>query len=41
VATAELRSFGVRPVKAEPANASAEEAASTARAAYFKAFAIV
>jgi hypothetical protein len=28
-------------VKAEPANASAEEAASTARAAYFKAFAIV
>jgi hypothetical protein len=41
VATAELRSFGVRPLRAEPANASAEEAASTARAAYLTAFAIV
>jgi len=41
VATAELRSFGVRPVKAEPVKPSAEEAASTASAAYLRAFAIV
>jgi len=38
---AALRSFGVRLVKAEPVNASAEDAASTASAAYLIAMAML
>ena len=41
VDTAEVRSLGVMPVKAEPVNASADDAASTASAAHFRALAIV
>ena len=41
VATAALRSLGVMPVNAEPVKASADDAASTASAAYLMAFAIV
>ena len=38
---AALRSFGVMLVKAEPVNASAEDAASTASAAYLIALAML
>ena len=41
LATAVLRSLGVMPVKAEPVNASADEAASTASAAYLRALAML